>query len=238
MVQHAVNTQVGLSKSQRAYHWIKERIARNEYTAGYRLVLSAIAKELGMSVVPVREAIRQLEAEGFVTFEHNVGAQVSMVDEVQYRDSMQTLSILEGAATALAARRLSPDDIRRARSINERMIESLGHFDPAQFTALNRDFHSALFTKCVNARMVALVEAEWGRLSRLRSSTFAFVPGRAHESVREHEDIVHLIEIGAPMDEIEQAARRHRLSTLDAYLVHEHPNDDNGRPTTLGMECP
>ena len=102
------------SKSQQAYQWIKERIARQEFTPGYRLVLGAIAKELDMSVVPVREAIRQLEAEGLVTFERNVGAQVSMVDDSQYRYSMQALSILEGAATALAARRLTADDIAAA----------------------------------------------------------------------------------------------------------------------------
>ncbi|MEL4441865.1 GntR family transcriptional regulator, partial [Shewanella algae] len=57
------------SKSQQAYHWIKERIAAQEFTPGYRLVLGTIAGDLDMSVVPVREAIRQLEAEGLVTFE-------------------------------------------------------------------------------------------------------------------------------------------------------------------------
>ena len=97
-----------LSKSQRAYHWIKERIAAQTYTPGYRLVLGAIAGELDMSVVPVREAIRQLEAEGLVEFEHNVGARVAMVDDAQYRHSMEALSILEGTATAMAARALTP----------------------------------------------------------------------------------------------------------------------------------
>ncbi len=63
-----------LSKSQQAYHWIKERITRQEFTPGYRLVLGSIAGDLDMSVVPVREAIRQLEAEGLVMFERNVGA--------------------------------------------------------------------------------------------------------------------------------------------------------------------
>jgi DNA-binding GntR family transcriptional regulator len=230
MAHEAVNTQVSQSKSQHAYHWIKERIARNEFTAGYRLVLAAIAKELDMSVVPVREAIRQLEAEGFVTFERNVGAQVSMVDEAQYRDSMQALAILEGAATALAARRLSEDDLRRARAVNERMIASLEHFDPRLFTTLNQEFHSILFTKCVNARMVALVQGEWARLGHLRASTFSFVPGRAHESVCEHENIVALIEQGAPLEQIEDAARRHRLATLGAYMVHEHPNESFDLP--------
>lgn len=217
-----------LSKSQRAYHWVKERIASQGFTPGYRLVLGSIAGELDMSVVPVREAIRQLEAEGLVTFERNVGARVSMVDDTQYRHSMQALSILEGAATALAARRLTSDDVARARGINERMIETLDHFDPRAFTTLNREFHAVLFAKTANPRMLELVESEWGRLGNLRDSTFSFVPGRAQESVREHEGILALIESGASLSDIETAARRHRSATLDAYLTHEHPGESLG----------
>ena len=219
-----------LSKSQQAYRWIKERIANQEFTPGYRLVLGSIAGELDMSVVPVREAIRQLEAEGLVTFERNVGARVSMVDDSQYRYSMQALSILEGTATALAARRLTADDIRHARRSNELRIETLEHCDPRAFTALNQEFHAALFEKCANPRMLDLVHAEWARLGHLRDSTFSFVPGRAQESVREHENILTLIEQGAALSEIEMAARRHRSATLDAYLIHEHPDEALGLP--------
>jgi len=228
--QDAQSAPSSQSKSQRAYHWIKERIARQEYTPGYRLVLGAIAGELDMSVVPVREAIRQLEAEGLVTFERNVGARVSMVDDSQYRFSMQALSILEGAATALAARRLTTEDLRHAREVNARMIETLDHFDPRAFTRLNQEFHSTLFEKCANPRMLDLVRAEWARLGHLRDSTFSFVPGRAQESVQEHENIVLLIERGAPLGEIEKAARRHRSATLDAYMIHEHPDEVLGLP--------
>jgi DNA-binding GntR family transcriptional regulator len=216
------------SKSQRAYRWIKERIVQKEYTPGYRLVLGTIAGDLDMSVVPVREAIRQLEAEGLVTFERNVGAHVSMVDDSAYRYSMQALGILEGTATALAARRLTEDDVRRARAVNERMIATLDHFDPKSFTELNHEFHSILYSKCANPRMLELVTAEWGRLGHLRDSTFSFVPGRAQESVAEHENILVLIERGAPLGEIEKAARRHRSATLDAYLIHEHPDEAFG----------
>jgi DNA-binding GntR family transcriptional regulator len=210
------------SKSRAAYDWIKTRIARREYTPGYRLVLGSIAAELDMSVVPVREALRQLEAEGLVTFERNVGARVAMVDESQYAFSMQTLAVLEGAATALSARALTPDDLRRARDINDRMVASLDHFDPGAFTALNHEFHATLYAACPNLRLLDLVNAEWGRLGNLRNSTFAFVPGRAQESVREHAEIVALIESGAEPAEIETAARLHRSATLDAYLAHEH----------------
>jgi len=225
-----VATATSQSKSQRAYHWIKGRIANQDFTPGYRLVLGSIAKDLDMSVVPVREAIRQLEAEGLVTFERNVGAHVSMVDDSQYRFSMQALSILEGTATALAARRITADDIRRARAVNELMVETLDHFDPRSFTALNQEFHAILFAQCANPRMLELVNAEWGRLGHLRDSTFSFVPGRAAESVREHENILALIEQGAALGEIETAARRHRSATLDAYMIHEHPDEALGLP--------
>ena len=217
-------------KSQLAYSWIKERIASQEFTPGYRLVLSAIAADLDMSVVPVREAIRRLEAEGLVMFERNVGASVAMVDDSQYRFSMQALSILEGAATALAAPLLTIDDLRRARAINDRMVETLDHFDPRAFTRLNQEFHSTLYEKCPNPRVLELVHAEWGRLGHLRDSTFSFVPGRAAESVREHEGIVQLIENSAALGEIEKAARHHRSATLDAYLNHEHPGEPSDLP--------
>ncbi|MCR2801806.1 MULTISPECIES: GntR family transcriptional regulator [unclassified Microbacterium] len=214
-----------VSKSQRAYQWIKERIAGQEFTPGYRLVLGSIASELDMSVVPVREAIRQLEAEGLVTFERNVGAHVAMVDDSQYRYSMQALSVLEGTATALASRAITESDIREARAVNEQMVRRLSDFEPRAFTALNQRFHEILFAKCANPRMLELVQAEWARLGHLRDSTFTFVPGRAQESVREHEEILRLIETSAPLGEIEQAARRHRATTLDAYMIHEHPDE-------------
>ncbi|MBX9244128.1 GntR family transcriptional regulator [Actinotalea ferrariae] len=216
-------TAVATSKSQRAYAWLHERIVTREYTPGYRLVLAAIAAELDMSVVPVREAIRRLEAQGLVTFERNVGAHVAMIDDSQYRHSMGTLALLEGAATALAAPHLTEADLRRAREVNRRLVAGLDDFDPHAFTALNQEFHAVLFAPCPNPRLLELVTTEWARLGRLRDSTFTFVPGRAQESVREHEEIVRLIEAGAPPADVERAARAHRSATLAAYLNHEHP---------------
>jgi DNA-binding GntR family transcriptional regulator len=211
-----------LSKSARAYAHIAERIHDGRYTPGYRLVLDPIAQELGISVVPVREAIRRLEAEGLVTFEHNVGAQVALVHEEEYVITMQTLSIVEGAATALGAPSLTSDDIARARAINDQMRALLEHFDPVRFTRLNADFHSVLFEHCPNPHLVDLVHRGWARLTLLRESTFSFVPGRAKDSVDEHEHLLHLIETSADALELELAARRHRTSTMDAYLASRH----------------
>jgi DNA-binding GntR family transcriptional regulator len=206
------------SKSEQAYTAVKAKIVEGIFTPGYRLVLGSIAKDLGFSVVPVREAIRRLEAEGLVTFERNVGATVSGIDPTEYLYTMQTLSIVEGAATALSAPLISGADIARARAVNEEMRECLKHFNPVRFTQLNQDFHSVLFEHCPNPHILDLVHRGWNRLAALRSSTFRFVPGRAHESVDEHEALLKLIEAGADADQIEKAARLHRSATLDAYL--------------------
>jgi DNA-binding GntR family transcriptional regulator len=207
------------SKSEQAYQAVKARIVEGAYSPGYRLVLAAIAKDLGFSVVPVREAIRRLEAEGLVKFERNVGATVSGIDPTEYLYTMQTLSIVEGAATALSAPLIDSVAIARARTVNEEMRGCLDHFDPVRFTQLNQDFHSILFEHCPNPHILDLVHRGWNRLASLRSSTFRFVPGRAHDSVDEHEALLKLIESGAGAEAIEKAARLHRSATLDAYLA-------------------
>ncbi|MGN6218936.1 MAG: GntR family transcriptional regulator [Microbacterium sp.] len=216
----------GGSKSEQAYEWLRERIARHEYGPGYRLVLGPIADGLGMSVVPVREAIRRLEAEGLVTFERNVGARVAVVDESEYVFTMQTLGLVEGAATSLSAPLLTAADLDRAAQINDRMARLLDDFDPHLFTQLNQQFHSVLYEPCPNPHILDLVHRGWSRLSGLRDSTFAFVPGRAHHSVDEHAEIVDLIRTGADPLEIELAARTHRWRTMDAFLAARHPSPE------------
>ena len=213
-------------KSQLAYQWIRERIGDGRYTAGYRLVLDQIARELGVSAVPVREAVRMLEAEGLVTFERNVGAQVAMLDATEYVVTMQTLALVEGYATALSAPTLPAGAIKRARAINDDMSATLAHFDPVSFTKLNLDFHAALFESCPNAHILDLVHRGWSRLAVLRESTFSFVPGRAHESVVEHTTILDLVESGADALDIELAARNHRLATLDAFIAHRRRTEE------------
>jgi len=212
-----------LSKAQIAYQWIKARISDGGFSPGYRLVLGQLASRLGISQVPVREAIRLLEAEGLVTFERNVGAQVAMIDTTEYAQTMQTLALVEGFAIALSAPLTGVEALQRARVINAAMAECLLHFDPVRFTRLNREFHAVLYEACPNLHVLELVQRDWARLGSLRESTFSFVPGRAHASVAEHANLIELIEDGADALQVELAARNHRLRTLDAFLGQQQP---------------
>lgn len=205
------------SKSQRTYDWVRERILSRAFNPGYRLVLSSIAAELGVSAVPVREAIRRLEAEGLVEYEPNVGARVAMVHESEYVDTMQTLGVLEGAATVLSLPHLTAADIAAAQAVNDQMRAMLPDLDPGVFTVLNEKFHRALYRRCPNSHIADLVDRGWGRMAGLRSSTFSFVPDRAAGSVKEHDEILQLIRDGAETIQIEMTVRHHKWRTVEAF---------------------
>lgn len=209
------------SKSQLAYRWIKERISDGRFTPGYRLVLGQLASQLDVSPVPVREAIRLLEAEGLVTYVRNVGAQVAMIDNTAYADVMYSLGVVEAAATALATEQITDADLARARRINADLSDCLDHFVPHRFTELNAAFHATLFRRCPNQQLLEFVDRCWDRMATLRDSTFGFVPGRARDSVTEHAELVDMIAERAEPDAIEQKARQHRHATLNAVLTYQ-----------------
>lgn len=217
------------SKVDLAYDLIRGRIDDGSYTPGYRLVLGTLGRELGTSAVPVREAVRRLEAEGLVQVVRNVGATVRGLDPVAYRWTVETLAVVEGAATGMAAAHLSPASLAEARRLNDAMRSGLDDLDPLRHTHLNQLFHRTLTAPCPNPHLLDLVERGWTRVSTLRSSVFSFVPERARESVREHDALLDLIARGASAAEIDAAARTHRETTLRAVLGSQVPENQKGR---------
>ncbi|WP_121007479.1 GntR family transcriptional regulator [Saccharothrix australiensis] len=216
------------SKTQYAYETLRDRIVEGRYGPGARLVFDRIARELGVSPVPVREAVRRLQAEGWVVFEPNVGAQVADIDPDAYRHTMETLALLEGHAVAHA--RLSAAQLDRAAHLNDLMAASLVEFDPLGFTRLNREFHLLLCDGSPNPRLRELIGKEWARLDMSRRTTFSLVPGRARESVAEHAELLRLLRAEAPAEDVERFAREHKLNTLRAV--------DERSPAPLSVEFP
>jgi DNA-binding GntR family transcriptional regulator len=143
---------------------------------------------------------------------------VSSIDTARYADSMKTLAILEGAATAMAAEHLTDRDLQTAARINGRMAAGLSRLDPVSFTQANHEFHEALCRPCGNTHLLALIELEWSRLAAIRTSTFAFVPERAAAAIDEHRRLLERLAARAPAAEVEALIREHRLATVRAFL--------------------
>lgn len=204
------------SKAETSYTLLRSRILDGTYGPGYRLVMDQLARETGVSTIPLREAVRRLQSDGLVEVVRNIGARVAVFDSEQVEHTLNVLARLEGYATAISAPRMAAAQIQESREINERMKEALQEFDPASFTALNREFHFSMYRHCPDEHLNALLESEWARLDHMRRSSFTYVPGRARRSVEEHDRLLELIESRADAAVIEEAARAHKVATADA----------------------
>jgi DNA-binding GntR family transcriptional regulator len=222
------------SKQELAYQAIRERIVDGTFGPGFRLVIDDLARELGVSSVPIREAIRRLEAEGWVTFTPNVGARVSELDVEQWVEGMHVLAVLEGYATALAAPGLGADDLRRARERNRQMREALEGGRLSDVTRLNRAFHFALYERCPNRALVRLIDETWDRVEGMRRSLSFYLARRAWTALEEHDRLVALIEEGAGEAQVERTARRHKMRTVAAYLKSEAGHDGHALAAAAG----
>lgn len=211
------STPVSENKQERTYAILRRRIIDGTYASGYRLNIDALARELGVSKVPIREAIRRLEAEGWVISNRNTSPQVAQIDLSQWESSMTILALLEGYATALAAEFLTETEYIKLWQINADMQQALRNFDIPTFNRLNRVFHATIYTRCPNTALVELLQQTWDKLDTIRSSVFLFLPERGWASVNEHVQLIRLFEQHAPFNEIEQEARLHKLRTREAY---------------------
>ena len=202
-----------MNKQERTYEILRDRIHTGVYAPNARLNIDALARELGVSPIPVREALRRLEAQGWVRFKPNAGAIVSPLDATSWEQTMVALAVLEGAATAEAQRHLRASDFTRLRKL---AADMQGEQDPVRFGQLNRRLHEVIVARCGNAWLLDLLRQTHDRLDLVRSTMFAYLPERAAEAAREHARLIELLD-GRDPAELERYARWHKLQTVEAY---------------------
>lgn len=205
------------NKQEQAYNIMRERILNGTYVPGYRLVIDALAREFGISPMPVREAIRRLEAEGWIEYRPNSGAQVAPIDASRYEAELAALALLEGYATALAAPHLNAEDLQHLRESNVAMFRAVQSANLHAYAPLNKAFHFYIYDRCPNSYLVELLHATWERIDVRGPTDFSYIPQRVRTSVEEHSQLLDMIERQAPGNEIEQLVREHKLRTSEAY---------------------
>lgn len=207
----------GITKQERLYRAIRERILGGAYGPGYRVVIDTLAAEFEVSALPVREAIRRLEAEGLVVYRPNAGAQVAPADPGAYLEQATLQAVLEGYAASLAAPHLSEPEIGRLKEINQSMVAAMEDLDMLGFGRLNQEFHMLVSEHCPNTAVLGLLRDVARRQDALRRTVFVHIPYRGATSVAEHHALIRLIESRAPASEIEAAARQHKLNTVKSF---------------------
>jgi DNA-binding GntR family transcriptional regulator len=201
-------------KSAFAYEQIRERIADGRLQPGSRLRLRELGEELGLSEMPVREALRMLQRDGMVEIQDHRGATVTEIPLDVVLEHVSTRMWLEALAVELTAPSLDPDDLARAEEAFARMDAAASTGDAAAFSAANRDFHAGLEAGGGGA-LVELIQSLWDRtwLARRQQSLFGRAPQRMGEAQREHADLLAAMRSG-DADAAREAMLRHRAATL------------------------
>ncbi|MCC7371544.1 MAG: GntR family transcriptional regulator [Chloroflexi bacterium] len=196
------------SMTLQAYAAIRQAIVDVHIRPGEPIAENTLARWLGMSRTPVREAILRLRQEGWVYSIHRKGLFVSPVSLSDFRELFETLEGLESIVARLVTERATPDDLARLRSIVERQEAATEADDREAWTAASRDFHTALAELAGNhhiADVRARLLDQAGRVSRL---TLRLRP-RPTEPTAEHRALFEAIAAG-DVDRAMLLAHAHR----------------------------
>lgn len=140
---------------------IKEMIHSGELEPGATLRQRAIADRLGVSPTPVREALRRLEAEGYVLYQTHSSAIVVRSEDAAIYENALIRAVLEGLGTELATARATEDDVKELEELNEAFGAAT---DRDAAMALNRAFHFRIYDIAASPVLRAQLNLLWRML--------------------------------------------------------------------------
>ncbi|WP_017314324.1 GntR family transcriptional regulator [Mastigocladopsis repens] len=134
---------------------LREAIVRGIFQEGQSLRQDEIATQFGVSRIPVREALRQLEAEGLVKIHLNRGATVSALSPAEAQEIFEIRSALEVKAIQLAIPKLTPSDLEKASEI---LAQTDQLTDAGMLAKLNWEFHETLYAPAERPRLLTMIK--------------------------------------------------------------------------------
>jgi DNA-binding GntR family transcriptional regulator len=169
----------GLS-SHTVYSALKQRIVSGELEGGVALKQIEVAKEFGVSKIPVREALRQLETENLVEFRPRRGAVVAILSAADLHDILDIRIALECRALELAIPKMVENDFLTATEILDRYSREI---DVEQWTLLNLQFHQCLYAPSGNHHLLDCISELQARMGAMMRRTVSLASGlkRPHE---------------------------------------------------------
>lgn len=204
------------SKSDCVYKLLKQKILKDVLKQGEKININRVAEELGISSIPVREAINRLEMEGLVYIIPHKGAHVSVFDDRKVREVISIRAVLEGYATRTAIPYIDNALMLELKCMSDEMERHANKNDDASFGIVNKDFHRKLYKQSPFPLLYDMIFKLWegGNWSK---SVFAFRPDRMLESVEEHRQILKAIE-EKDGDKVENLVRKHKEKNMKLLL--------------------
>ena len=167
---------------------IRENILTGRYPSGSKLDQKALTTELGVSLIPVREALRRLEAEGFIYILPHRGAFVSELSIQDLEEIYLIRENLEGLATELGIPNLAPKHLGQLGELIAEMETATEARDFARLLTLNRTFHFVIYGASERPLLFQMIAGLWDRSARYRY-IYTYLPERQLQALSEHKEI-------------------------------------------------
>jgi DNA-binding GntR family transcriptional regulator len=200
-----------------AYDAIRDGILAGRHAPGQRLIADELAKEFGVSRMPVREALHRLEVAGLVTITPHRGAVVSELSEAECIEIYHVRAVLDGLATRLATPNLSEADHARLAALLADMETGVEAKDPQRVLNVNRKFHAVIWSAARAPRLRDLLENLYDASQRFRNIS-VLIPGRLDQITHEHRLIVEALARGDAAA-AERYANEHHEGTARRLLT-------------------
>jgi DNA-binding GntR family transcriptional regulator len=168
---------------------IRDAIISGALKPGEKVAEPELAERFGISRTPIREAFRQLESEGYLTVVPRKGAVVVSFSQRDIEEFYAIKSILEGYAARRACEKLTPREMDKLQTINDRLALLAEEGDVKQFFKVHNSFHDLFVRAADNEKLTELISNLVGRFQRLRIASLS-LPGRMDFSVQEHQKII------------------------------------------------
>ena len=174
---------------------LRRRIVDGEFQAGFQLRQEALAVEFGVSRIPVREALMQLEAEGLVKIHPHRGAIVSALSPAEVEELFELRALLEPRLLKASAPHLTEADYARLREILREYRSELHAVHVSRWGELNREFHMVLYQHAGQPRSSAIVANLLQECDRHTRLQLALTDGRERAKA-EHNELLDLCMAG------------------------------------------
>ena len=166
---------------------LRRAILDGVYASGVQLRQDKLAERFGTSRIPVREALRQLEAEGLVTIEANKGATVTVLSLPEVLELFEIRAALECRALRLAIPNMIDGDFEAAEAI----LQDYGALeDPSAWGDINWRFHLLLYAPCALPKLLGMIEANYGHVGRYTRLHVSRAAGK-DRPLREHWEMLN-----------------------------------------------
>jgi DNA-binding GntR family transcriptional regulator len=199
--------------AETAYAVLREAIVSNVLKPGTRLRADDLAKKLGVSKTPVREALRKLQAEDLITLQPGNALTVKSISEEQLFEIYYTREALEGMAARLAAENAGQIELAKLRAIHEEMKLPGGIGNLKQFRHLSGEFHLAVFRAARNQTLYRLLKHLREQIRQFGGTTLTQA-GRAKEVITYTKALLAALK-KRDGDAAERIARENRRRTLE-----------------------